>query len=350
MLNMNIYKTKTMLQAIDLRKPIRTFFRDTFFPGFEMFVTEEVLIDFRKGKRKMAPFVANRVGGFTMDRQAFRTDMYKAPKIAPQRQLTVDDIGIRGMGEAIFSTRTPEQRQYELLAKDLVDLDEMITRREEWMIRELLFKGVIAMKGFIDRNNTNYIDQTLDYSFTNKVVLTGSALWSDPSSSKLANLKTWRQNVIQSTGRAPTMAIFGQGAIDAFLSDPDVLDKLDLKNAILAQINPVVKDDALTYIGRLNELGLDIYTYNDWFLDDDGIEYPFVPTDHVLLAHQNLGKVLYGAITQLEQGSGKFTTYEATRVPKQWEDDENDQLMIRLSARPVPQPEDVDGWYVAKVL
>lgn len=351
-LNMNIYKTKTMLQAIDLRKPVRTFLRDTFFPGFETFITEEVLLDFRKGKRKMAPFVAPRVSGITMDRQSYRTDKYLAPKIAPQRQLTVDDINIRSMGEAVFSTRTPEQRQYELLAQDLIDLDEMITRREEWQVRELLFKGIITMRGFIDRNNTNYVDQTLDYSFTNKVVLSGSALWSAGTSTKLDNLKQWRLQPIQSTGNAPTMAIFGQSAIDAFLNDAEVQKKLDLRNAILAQINPVVKDDALTYIGRLNELGLDIYTYNDWFIDDDGIEQPFIPVDHVLLAREKMGRVLYGAITQLEgnASAGMFVTYEGKRVPKHWADTENDQMMLRLSARPVPQPFDVDSWFVAKVL
>lgn len=347
-MNINIYRTQTMLAAIRLMMPLNTFFRNTFFPSFQTFVTEEVMLDYKKGKRKMAPFVAPRVGGITMDRQGYRTDKYAAPKIAPQRQLTVDDLLIRGMGENVFSQRTPADRQTELLGRDMSELDEMITRREEWMIRELLFNGKIDMNGYIDLTNKNFVEQTLDYNFTNKEVLAGAALWSASTSTKLADLKRWRLEVIQKSGVAPTMVIFGQDAGDAFLDDPDVQDKLKQFNSNLITLNPVVKDPALTFIGRLNELGLDLYTYNDWYLDEDGNEYPMVPVDHLLMARPNMGEVLYGAVTQLE--AGQFITYEGTRIPKSWADDENDHRLLRISSRPVPKPEDVDGWFVAQVL
>lgn len=349
-LNLNIYRTQTLLAAVEKRMPLRTFFKDTFFPGAgQTFVTEEVLLDFRKGKRKMAPFVAPRVGGITMDRQGYRTDKYTAPKIAPQRVITMDDLVIRGIGENVFSQRTPAARQSELLGRDLGELDEMIARREEWMIRELLVNGKIVMKGFIDQNNANYVDQEIDYGFSNKEVLAGAALWSAGTSTKMADLKRWRLQVIQKSGKAPTMVIMGQTAADKFLADADVSDKLKQFNATMLSINPAVKDDALTYIGRLNELALDIYTYNDWYLDDDGVtEYPLVPVDTVILARPNLGEFLYGAVTQLD--GGQFITYEGTRIPKSWADDENDQRWLRLSARPVPKPEDIDDWFVGKVL
>jgi hypothetical protein len=337
-----------MLAAIIKMMPLRTFFRDTFFPGVQTFVTEEVMLDFKKGKRKMAPFVAPRVGGITMDRQGFRTDKYTAPKIAPQRAMTVDDIVIRGMGENIFSQRTPADRQAELLGRDINDFDEMITRREEWMIRELLFNGSITMKGFIDKKNSDFVDQTLDYGFTNKEVLAGSSLWSAGTSEKLADLKRWRLQVIQKSGKAPTMVVFGQSAADEFLSDPEVSEKLKQFNSNFITLSPVVKNDALTYLGRLNELGLDLYTYNDWYLDDNGTEYPFIPVDQLLMARQNMGELLYGAVTQME--NNQFITYEGARVPKSWAEEENDIRMIRLTSRPVPKPEDVDDWFVAKVL
>lgn len=347
-MNVNIYRTQSMLAAINKMMPIRTFFRDTFFPGIQTFTTEDVLLDFKKGKRKMAPFVAPRVGGVTMDRQGYRTDKYTAPKIAPQRQLTVDDLVIRGMGENLFSPRTPADRQAELLGRDINELDEMITRREEWMIRELLFNGKITMNGYIDTANNKTIDQTLDYEFTNKEILTGTHLWSESTSTKLDDLKRWRKEVIRKSGHAPTMAIFGDDAFEQFLADPDVSEKLKQFNSTLIQINPTVKDDALTYIGRIAELGLDIFTYNDWYLDDDGNEFPFVPADQVLLARPNMGEVLYGAVTQLEQG--QFVTIEGSRVPKSWADEDNDVRMIRISSRPVPKPEDIDDWFVAQVL
>lgn len=37
----NIYETRTMMQAINLMLPVKTFFRDTFFPNVQTFVTEK---------------------------------------------------------------------------------------------------------------------------------------------------------------------------------------------------------------------------------------------------------------------------------------------------------------------
>lgn len=347
-MDINIYRTQTLLRAVEKMMPLRTFFRTTFFPGMDTFVTEEVMLDFKKGKRKMAPFVAPRVGGITMDRQGYRTDKYKAPKIAPQRAITVDDLVMRGMGENVFSQRTPADRQAELLGKDLAEMEEMVTRREEWMIRELLFNGKIVMKGYIDNSNANIVEQELDYLFTQKEILLADDRWGQVAATIYDNLKAWRLEVIKSSGKAPTMVLLGQSAADEFLKDADILGKFDKINFALGQINPIVRDDALTYLGRLTELGLDLYTYNDWYLDDDGTEYPFVPADHILMARPNLGEILYGAVTQME--NGQFTTVEGSRVPKSWADNQNEQRMIRLSSRPTPKPEDVDDWLVAKVL
>ncbi|ABO49741.1 hypothetical protein Dred_1207 [Desulforamulus reducens MI-1] len=328
--------------------PVNTFLRSTFFPGTLTFVTEEVMLDYKKGKRKMAPFVAPRVGGITMDRQGYRTDKYAAPKIAPQREISVDDLVIRGMGENIFSQRTPADRQAELLGRDMVELDDMITRREEWMAAQLLFNGKITMKGYIDRNNSNYIEQDLDYGFTNKVILAGDNVWTGASAQIYANLKAWRLAAIQASGKAPTICVLGQSAADAFMNDADIQKKMNMYHVLLADINPKIVSDAVTYIGRLPELGLDIYTYNDWYLDEDGNEYPFVPVDHVLLGRPGMGEVLYGAVTQME--NDQFVTIEGSRVPKSWSDNQNEQRMIRLTSRPVPKPESVDDWYVAHVI
>jgi hypothetical protein len=347
-MNLNIYRTQTLLGAIEKILRPHTFFCSTFFPTFQTFVTEEVMLDFRKSKRKMAPFVAPRVGGITMERQGYRTDKYTAPKIAPQRAITIDDLVVRGIGENVFSQRTPADRQAELLVRDLSELDDMIARRCEWMCRELMLNGKITMNGFIDSQNKNFVEQSLDYGFTNKEVLSGTDLWSNSGSGKLAQLKEWRLNVIQKSGKAPTMVVMGQSAADAFLADGDVSDKLKQFNSSQFLIQPKIVDDALTYIGRLNELGLDLYTYNDWYIDDDGAEKPMMPVDQVLLARPAIGELLYGAVTQLD--NGQFVTYEGSRIPKSWADDENEQRMIRLSSRPVPKPEDIDDWFVAKVL
>ena len=46
--------------------------------------------------------------------------------------------------------RTPAERQAAILGKDFAEMGEMIDRREEHMIKELLFTGKVVVKGYID--------------------------------------------------------------------------------------------------------------------------------------------------------------------------------------------------------
>ena len=92
---MDIYKTKVILQAVEQIKPVNTFLRTVFFPFSKTLLTEDVLIDSKKGKRKVAPFVAPRVGGVVVSREGYKTNKITAPRIAPERALTIDDISSR---------------------------------------------------------------------------------------------------------------------------------------------------------------------------------------------------------------------------------------------------------------
>jgi len=347
----NIYETRTMMQALEFSLPVRTFFRDTFFPGVQTFVTEKVDVDIKKGKRKMAPFVARRRGGITVDRGGFSTDTYTTPYIAPQRAITVDDIMNRMLGENIYSTRTPQQRAQELLASDLAELDEMITRREEWMCRELLLNGTVTIKGWVDKvdGGADYVEDVIDFQFENHKTLTGNDAWDKGTSKKLDDLKRIRLSIIQSSGKNPNVVVMANNVVDLLLSDDDVRILFDIRNITLGSIQPRIQMDGVTYVGTLNALGIEIYTYDEWFVDDDGTEKAMVPDDYLIMASVGLGSRLYGAVTQMEEADGQFHTYEGTRVPRVWSDINNDVKMIRLASRPLPKPEDVDSWYVLKV-
>lgn len=336
----NIYETRTMMSALNLMVPTYTFLRDTFFSNTETFVTESVDIDVKKGKRKMAPFVAPRIGGVVMDRQGFNTKTLKTPKIAPERIITVDDIRNRSLGESLYSSRTPEERAMELLTNDLIELDDYITRREEWMCREILLNGKMTLVG-------EGFEQEVDFGFTNKETLTGAALWTDGASDPIADLKRWRQTVIQKTGRAPDICVMSSDVVDAFVNHTKVKEILNLLRLNVGTIEPSIKSPAITFIGRLPLVGLEIYSYDEWYLTDDGAEEAMIPSGHVILAPRNTNKRLYGAVTQIE--NKEFVTIEGMRVPKQWTDDQNEVKKLRITSRPLPVPDDVDSWYVAVV-
>ncbi|ECD6517328.1 major capsid protein [Salmonella enterica subsp. enterica] len=337
----NMYETRTMLDAISQLMPVQSFLKDTFFPGFATQLTEKVEVDYKKGKRLMAPFVAPRIGGQVIDRQGFNTKTFKTGKIAPERIITIDDVNKRSFGENIYSQRTPAQRAQEMLADDLIDLDEQISRREEWMCREVLLNGKVVMSG-------EGFEQVVDYDFTNKEALIGTDKWTDfENSDPLAYLKEKRLQIIKATGMTPDILVLASNVVDTFINHPKVVEKLNLLRMNLGTIEPSVKSEAITFVGKLPSLGLEIYSYDEWYLDDEGKEQPMIPDNHIIMGVSKKNKIVYGAHSQYE--NKKLVTIEGTRIPKYMVDEDNEIQKLRLVARPVPVPSDIDSWIVSVV-
>lgn len=337
------YTTREMLEAIDQTPPVRSFLQRTFFPGDQTHVTEKVEFDVRKGRRIMAPFVSPRKSGKVITRQGFRTNQFTTPKIAPERVLTIDDITRRSIGENVYSRKTPEEREDELLAKDMTDLEESIDRRKEWMCRQVLYEGKVDV---VDEEEG--VDVQIDFGFTNIYVLAADEQWSLASVDPLRTLRPIRKKIIKETGVAPDMMIFSSDVIEDFLENTHVLKAMDVLNMKNVEIKPRVEDDALTFYGRIAELDMDIYTYDEWFVNDDGEDEAMVPPGTVLMAHsKGEGQVEYGLVTQMEDG--KFHSYEGKIVPKVWADEKDEVKKVRMTSRPIPRPYDVDSWAVIYV-
>lgn len=333
------YTTREMLQALEQRKPIHRFLTN-FFPTHNFHVAELLEIDIKKGKRKLAPFVAPRINGEIMEREGFTTHSLRTPKIAPERPMTIDDIVKRGFGENIYSTKTPEERAAELLASDMTDLEEAILRRIEWMARELLLNGKIQVV-----DSAKGVDVQIDYNFTNKAIVEKS--WKENNSDPFKDLQEARKKVIQKTGTAPTICIMSSDVANDFLNNPKVKSLMDVRNFSLANISPTVQDSAVTFLGKLYQLNLEIYTYDEWFLDDDDEEQPMLPEGTCILLPPDLGSIEYGGVTIMENNS--YQTYSSDIVPQIWTSSGSNIQMLRMTSRPLLRPYDVDSWFVLNI-
>lgn len=202
------YTTREMIDAIEVNPPVRNFLTKWFFPVERTHVTEKVEFDVKKGKRIMAPFVSPRVGGKVITRNGFQTKEFSTPRIAPERELTIDDISKRALGENVYSRRTPSEREDELLATDYRELDESVQRRVEWMCRQILFEGKLDV---VDVEAG--VDVQVDYGFTNIFVLTSDNYWSLSTVNPLPFLKEKRRKIIKETGKAPDVLILDRKSV-----------------------------------------------------------------------------------------------------------------------------------------
>lgn len=338
---MSLYDTKTMLEAIENKKPVFTFIRDVFFGDVETIVTEKAEVDIKKGKRKMAPFVAPRIGGVVIEREGFKTDTITTPKIAPKRVITAEDLKKRTLGENVYSNRTPAERAMIMLSNDLIELDEAITRREEWMCTQVLLGNSIDL-------DLEGATQNIDFGFTNKVTLSTTKLWSANTSKPLKDLTDWRKKIVKQSGKNPNICLMSDDVVDAFIDNPDIRELLDIQRLNVGAIEPSYQGDGITFVGKIPKLGIEIYSYTEFYTDENDDTQELIPSGTVILGSRNIGKRIYGAVTQKEKSG--WATYEGARVPKYTEDDKNEVDEIRITSRPLPTPYDLDSWLVAKVL
>ena len=64
------------------------------------------------------------------------------------------------------------------------------------------------------------------------------------------------------------ICIMSDDVADVFVNSEEVKSLLDIKAYDLAVIKPKELPSGVTYIGTIQGLGLDLYTYNEWYLDD----------------------------------------------------------------------------------
>lgn len=343
----SIYEPRTMGRVVQKLPPVRTFFRSTFFRNEETFVTKNVDVDFKKGSRKVAPFVSRLIGGKIVPNTGYETKTYTPPLVAPEKVTTIDDLLERRPGENMFSGRTPAERAVLKMSEDFVELREQITRREELMCAQAIFTGQIPVIG-------DGVNEVIDFHFTNKEKITTAAKkWTADSSDPIADLKRWHETVQKTGFTNCDICVMGSDVANAFVNNAKVKDLLDVKNYALAVIQPKQLPNGTTYIGTIHELGLDIYKYNEWYLDDwtnpDAPEdKPLVPADSLALLSTSANySMYYGAITLIDEATGVFRTVEGKYVPDTWAKRKPARRFLSLSSAPLCVPHDVDSWFVA---
>lgn len=349
--NVSIYEPRTMMGVIKKLPPVHTFFRSTFFSHEKTFVTKSVDMDYKKGARKLAPFVSREIGGKIIPNTGYTTETYTPPFIAPDKVTTIDDILDRQPGESLYSGRTPAQRAVIQMSEDFTDLREMILRREEWMCAKAMLTGKIVVLG-------EGVKDTIDFRFTNLLDISKDAKrkWKGGTAqNKYADLKAWHEKVQKEGFTNCNVCIMASDVVTEFLMDEQIQKLLDVKNYALAVIKPTQKENNVTYIGTIHELGLDLYQYNEWYVDDwtdpaTPVELPMVPAGTLMMASTHAKySMYYGAISILNQRTEKWETVAGKYVPDTFIKKRPDRRFLSLQSAPVPVPHEVDSWLVAKV-
>ena len=344
----NIYEPRYLAEVVRNNPPVHTFFRDTFFTNVRTFVTERVDIDIKKGDRRMAAFVHPRVGGQILKDNGFKTESYKPPLINPYDITTADQLMARLPGETLYSGKTPAQRAAEKLVDEYKTLNDAATRREEWMAVQAIVTGAIPVVG-------EGVNETISFGFTNTKTLTGNNRWGQSAAKILDNLEDWAAEVRVKGFANVDMCIMGKTALRLFLADADVQKMLDNRRVEMGLISPRDLPNGVSYVGHLSKPDVEIYEYNEVYLDDwtdpdNPATNPLVPDNKVILISSKANFMrAYGACTYIDDTTGQWVTAESDRVLRSYIEHRPDRRMLELQAHPLTIPDKVDSWLVATV-
>lgn len=226
----NIYTPRYLAEVVRLAPPVYTFFRDTFFTNVHVFPTKAIDFDLVKGDRRMAAFVHPRNGAKVLSSAGYETLSYKPPLINPYDITTADQLMNRLPGEEMYSGMTPAQRAAQKQVEEYNRLNDSVIRREEWMCAQAIMTGQIPIVG-------EGVNEIVDFGFTNKKKLTGTAVWGGDKAAIADNLRDWKHEVAVNGFANVDMCVMGWKALGLFLADLDIRSRLDTKNYGYGAIN-----------------------------------------------------------------------------------------------------------------
>ena len=345
----NTYSLRALMEEIT---PVPSFFKDRYFPtgAGDLFTTDYVVTEFREGSRKMAAFVAPRIGDIPVERGGYEINMYQPPRIAPSRVLTIDDLAKKGLGEAPFAGFTPEQRAAQIVLQDLTDLERRIMFREEWMAANVMISNGFTVNSYADE--VTAVEQ-YDLKFYNEVssghLYTVSTVWSTwalMESDVIAMCDSLAEH-----GLPAQDLILGSDVAATMLTFTGLADRLNKTSGIITgEIRQkLTQYPGVVFMGTLNFGGyeLNIFNVHETYAADDGTTTKYFPAKSAMVTAPDAGHMLYGAVTQINRGQENFSTVAATRVPKLVVDDVNDTRKLRLTSRPLPMPRNKNPWRYA---
>lgn len=340
----DLYALPTLIRVVGQLPAPSTYILDTFFQDGEPFDTEYVEIQTIKGNKPIAPYVSELQPGKVVLRTGFTAKQYKPALIKPARPITSIDLKVRTAGESLYNPDQPEVRARRLLARDIIDLQDTITRRLVQQASELMFTGKVTQIG-------EGVNQVIDYDFTNFVVLSGTDLWSHDASDPIKFLAQQRKKIMDANAPTPNIVLADYDAAVALMRHPKILKLAENRGVDIGTIDTTLLPDGVTYHGRLRDVGLDVYSYTGTYTDDSGLEQPFIPAGTIsIMSTRDKFTFHYGANVIMDPKAEQFVQVRGKITPQSWVTVEPAQRWLQMLSRPLAVPANVAGWVVAKVL
>jgi hypothetical protein len=344
--------TYTLLSAVEKIEQPLSFLWGRFFGRTLNINTDYVAIESRSEGRLIAPMVSKgQMRGVDINRGKAQARAYKPLTFAPRRTIGLGDLQKRLFGEIpnLYNKVTPAERAAKLQAEDMADLLKLHANRREQLASELLQTGKLQIKAYADDGKIAEVDE-IDYNCGGNII-TPAITWDNPNATIYDDLMGASERIQRRCGIVPTVAICGKNVEKYLLNNTELNRYLMVplrENMNFASWAPSYTSPECRYIGRVQALNLEFYSYMKTYLNENLQLTPYINDDTVIIASGNLGRTIYTPITLFSKESG-WQTISAPIVPKYFADEDANTLALTLYSSYVIVPDFTESWVTLKV-
>lgn len=349
--NFNLFSTGVMTKAVELMPRTYTFLSDTFAKEGEVYEDDNVMYDYRRGTETgLAPFVVPGTGGVAVNRDPFEMRRIAFTTLAPEIPLTLADVSTRQFGETVMGGKTPEQRQKQVLARDLTKLRCMNQNSRNWLIREVMLKGKMEIRRYTKNGREKEPSMVADFGFQN--IYVPATAWNQPGAKINYDMEKAFDIVYDGLGDVDIM-VMGAGVFEAMSENSDYLKKLDMDHVYMGEIATKYAGQGVRYRGS-NSDGVKMVSYSGHFVNfDRRVEY-YIPEGYILMGSSSNKPLTihHGPINDFvgQDETAKIKTYIKKEVAFRKGGASTESITTRLVSSPTVVPDNIGAWCLMKVL
>ncbi|WP_162139854.1 major capsid protein [Limisalsivibrio acetivorans] len=296
-----------------------------------------IRIDVKKGSERLAPLVNPLSGNPVFQRDGYKSINIDIPLIGGAVETSIEEMfrSMEGQPEVV---KDDIRDIYNTFLDETSLIDDAITRTEEYMAAQLLKTGKCVVEGVGPEGTRIQFEFDFQRDVNHRLILTSGSQWGESDVSPFDDIKTARIACSETGGLLPNVVTMGDTAVEHFLADPKVANRLDNRGMDYGKLAPQELDNDVTYIGYVREIG-HIYTYVASYTDTDGSTQRYIPSNGVVLGNDKAeNRTYYGgvAVNQndkpvIKSGRRIVTPYISKRQPVTQSVDVNSRPMLTLS-------------------
>lgn len=343
-------------------KMIEAYYQDAevtmFFSGFfrspaqNFYNSEEVEIDIVRSGEPVAVVVQNIAAGYRPNVEDLYTNKkLKPPVYQESAPLNVYDLMSRMPGNTPFEDPNFQANAILRAFRVFRGMERKIRRAIELQAAQILQTGMLDLK---DENGTTLY--TLNYQPKATHFPTATIEWDANNNDPLADLASLA-NVIRTDGLiTPDTLIFGETALDLFLKNATVKERLDNTRINIGGITPETRGQGATYHGFIwiGQYRYNIWTYDGRYEDPEtGESMRYMDTNKVIMmSSQSRLDATFGAIPQILPPDSRLLQYLPPRMSDGgrgmdlhtniWTNKQGTVLEAGVGARPLLIPTAID--------